>query len=96
MQIFANSTKPTEPAGALDEDQLPVTTMTVENDDNDDSNDKVGRNVNDDDDATAAMAIPARRNTTGDGTAATSANATSASMTTMRACSANCPMCTGL
>jgi len=74
MQIFANGTTPTEMTGALDEDQLPVMTMTTEDDDNDDSNDKVGRNVNDDDGTTEdGTAIPAWRNAMEDGMAAMSA-----------------------
>jgi len=48
--------------------------MTIDDDNNDDSNDKVGRNVNvNDDDATNAMAIPARRNATDDGMTAMAA-----------------------
>jgi len=87
MWIFANS-KPMATAGALDDDQLPVTTMTIEDDDNH-SNDKVGRNVDDNNrsehnDTMTAMAIPARRSAMGDAMAAMSAmgNATSADMIT--------------
>jgi len=54
MQIFENGTAPTAKAGALGNDHLPVATMTIEDDGND-SNDKVGRNV-----------IPTGRNDTDD------------------------------
>jgi len=87
MWIFANGTKPTETAGALANNQLPVMTLTIEDDDIDDSNDKVRRNCSDNDEATAAMAtaatdIPAGRTAMEDGMAAMSVNAMSAGMTT--------------
>ncbi len=78
MQIFANGTKPMEMAGALAKDQLPGMTMTMEDDAVNVSNDKVGRNDHDDNDAT----VPVGRNAMGDGTTATSANTMSASTTT--------------
>ena len=60
--IFASGNIPTATAEALADDQLPVTTMTIEDDN--DSNDKGGRNDNDNDksnhnDAMTATAIPA-------------------------------------
>jgi len=74
----------------LEDDQLPVTTMTIDDDDNDnDFNDKVGRknadgNKPDTNDAMTAMVIPARRNDTGNAMVATNndmGNATSATST---------------
>jgi len=93
MQIFASNNKPTAPAGILEDDQLPMTTMTIE-DNNDDSNDKVGRKNNGDDnkpeyyDAMTATPIPVGRSTMGDAMAAmnTMGNAMSATgMTTTSA-----------
>jgi len=88
MQNFENGTEPVTKAGALEDDQLPVTTMTI-NDDNNDSNSKAGRNDNDNDksttnDAMTFMAIPAGRNDMGNAMAATdnaTDNATSATST---------------
>jgi len=84
MWIYASGNKPMAMAGALDEDQLPVMTMTLDDDKDIDSNDKVGRNVDhvndndDNDNDMRAMAIPAGRNATANGTQVTSASTTTA------------------
>jgi len=67
-KIFTNGTKPTVAAGASVDDQLPVTSMTIE-DNNDDSNDKVERNDDNNDkskdsNALTTMAIPTGRGAT--------------------------------
>jgi len=66
MQILKNGMEPMAKAGAFQDDQLPVTTMTIVDND-DDSNDKAGKNDDDNDksednNAMTATAIPKERN----------------------------------
>jgi len=91
MHIFEDGTEPMMTAGALDGDQLPLTTMTFHDNDNG-FNHKVGRTDDDesttnDPTATTAMATPAeQRNDTANAMASMGnavGDATSATSTTM-------------